>query len=70
MRNNVGGIIYLTLEDIADSRCEITYKEYDGDGNLLDEQHFFAGMQDMGFVVEVLKMTENKALFVIPYFVG
>lgn len=70
LRNNAGGVIYLTLENIADNKCEIIYREYDGDGTLLDEQHFFAGVEDMGFVVEVLKMTENKALFVIPYFVN
>lgn len=28
---------------------------------------FYAGVEDMGFPVEVIKLTENKALMVIPH---
>ncbi|MBU1197017.1 hypothetical protein KJ765_00740 [Candidatus Micrarchaeota archaeon] len=48
-----------------EGQAEIVYGFVNGHGG--GAMVFFAGIEDMGFPVEVVKMTENKALLVIPH---
>ena len=46
--------------------ADMTYRRYDKNGNIVDEQRLILLPRDIGFVVEVLKTGGNKALLVIP----
>lgn len=50
----------------AEGKAELVYMFDNGQGGG-GAMVFFAGVEDMGFPVEVMKLTENKALMVIPH---